>query len=152
MYYFEDFTPGLRLTTHSHTLTEAEIIDFATHYDPQTFHTDPVLAANSVFGGHAASGWHTASASMRLVVDTFAHRVAGGLVGMQIDGLRWPRPTRPNDQLTVTLEVLSTRRSTSQPGFGVVHWSWETHNQHNDTLLTLKNAIWVPARDLPPAA
>ena len=89
---------------------------------------------------------------MRLVVDTFAHRVAGGLVGMQIDGLRWPRPTRPNDQLTVTLEVLSTRRSTSQPGFGVVHWSWETHNQHGDTLLTLKNAIWVPARDLPPAA
>ena len=72
--------------------------------------------------------------------------VAGGLVGMQVDKMRWPRPTRPGDTLKVTLEVLKAKRSTTQPEFGVVGWRWTTTNQAGETAMTLENAIWVPCR------
>ncbi|ACO74829.1 MaoC [Laribacter hongkongensis HLHK9] len=144
--YFEDFQPGMRFETATRTLTADDIAGFARQHDPQPFHLDARLAEHSVFAGLAASGWQTATTSMRLVVDLLADRVAGGLVGMQVDKMRWPRPTRPGDTLKVTLEVLKTKRSTTQPEFGVVGWRWITTNQAGETAMTLENAIWVPCR------
>ncbi len=144
--YYEDCEPGLIVRAGSITLSEADIIDFAGQWDPQPFHTDPQSPTNVVFGGHAASGWHTAVATMRMVVEGMGRRVAGGLVGMGIDELKWPRPTRPGDTLSVELTVLSRKRSSKQPGYGVVNWHWTTRNQHGEIAMTMKNASWMKCR------
>lgn len=147
MLYFEDLTPGRRFLTASHTVTQEEIQQFASHFDPQFFHLDPVAAENSVFNGLAASGWHIASLSMQLVVNSELKQVAGGLVGMKVDNMRWPRPTRAGDTLCTEIEVLSQRASSSQPGFGVVALQWTTRNQDEKIAVQLETAIWVQRRN-----
>ena len=104
--YFDDITVGLRFTTGSHRVDEAQIIDFARRFDPQPFHTDPEAAAGSVFAGLAASGWHTAAITMRLLVEDGAP-LAGGIVGAGTE-ITWPRPTRPGDVLRVDVAVPSS--------------------------------------------
>ncbi|MFC3531173.1 MaoC family dehydratase [Vogesella facilis] len=147
MLYFEDLTPGLRFHTASVTLSEQDIHAFAHQYDPQYFHTDNARAVGSVFAGLAASGWHTSSLTMRLVVDSdFGRSVAGGLVGMGVDKMRWPRPTRAGDTLQASVEVLSGKRSGSQPDFGVVKLRWVTRNQQQEEVMSLETAIWVAVR------
>ncbi len=146
MLYFEDLQPGQRFLSPSHTLSEEEIIAFARQFDPQPFHTDPVAAQDSFFNGLAASGWHTSSLSMRLVEGSELGQAANGLIGMQIDQMRWPQPTRPGDTLQVEVEVLDKRRSGSQPGFGVVKVAWTTRNQRGETAMRLECAIWLQCR------
>nr|WP_294863952.1 MaoC family dehydratase [uncultured Pseudogulbenkiania sp.] len=146
MLFLEDLTPGRRFETGSHTLTEEELLAFAHQFDPQFFHTDHEAAKNSVFDGLAASGWHTSSLSMRLVALSELGTVANGLVGMDIISMRWPRPTRAGDTLTVCVEVLENRRSNSQPGFGIVTARWTTTNQRQEIAMQLENRIWVQAR------
>ena len=146
MLFLEDLTPGRRFETGSHTLTEEELLAFAHQFDPQFFHTDHDAAKNSVFDGLAASGWHTSSLSMRLVAQSELGTVANGLVGMDIISMRWPRPTRAGDTLTVCVEVLENRRSNSQPGFGIVTVRWTTTNQRQEIAMQLENRIWVQAR------
>ncbi|WP_293765520.1 MaoC family dehydratase [uncultured Aquitalea sp.] len=146
MLYFEDLTPGRRFSTGSVTVSEADIIGFAQQYDPQPFHTDPEAARHTFFDGLAASGWHTSSLTMRLVVESELSTVANGLIGMGIDKMRWPRPTRPGDTLTAELTVLDQRRSGSRPDFGVVRFSWTTVNQHGETVMALETSIWVACR------
>lgn len=145
--YFEDLEVGAQFPSPiTHTLSVDDIIAFAHQYDPQPFHTDPNVSTDNVFGGHAASGWHTAVTAMRQFVDMLAPRVAGGLVGLSIDKLRWPRPTRAGDTLRVTVEVLGKKRSSSKPNFGVVQLKWWVHNQEDQLALELENAIWVACR------
>ncbi|BAK76538.1 MaoC domain protein dehydratase [Pseudogulbenkiania sp. NH8B] len=146
MLFLEDLIPGRRFETSSHTLTEEELLAFAHQFDPQFFHTDHEAAKNSVFDGLAASGWHTSSLSMRLVALSELGTVANGLVGMDIISMRWPRPTRAGDTLTVCVEVLENRRSNSQPGFGIVTVRWTTTNQRQEIAMQLENRIWVQAR------
>ncbi len=146
MLYFEDLTPGRRFSTGSVTVSEADIIGFAQQYDPQPFHTDPEAARHTFFDGLAASGWHTSSLTMRLVVESELSTVANGLIGMGIDKMRWPRPTRPGDTLTAELTVLDQRRSGSRPDFGVVRFSWTTVNQHGETVMALETSIWAACR------
>ncbi|OBU84789.1 MaoC family dehydratase [Chromobacterium subtsugae] len=147
MIYFEDLQPGQRFLSPTHTLSEAEIIAFARQFDPQPFHIDPAAAKDSFFNGLAASGWHTSSLSMRLVEGSALGQAANGLIGMQIDQMRWPQPTRPGDTLQVEVEVLDKRRSGSQPGFGVVKVRWQTRNQRGETAMQLECAIWLQCRD-----
>lgn len=149
MLYLEDLTPGRRFETASHTLTEEELLAFAHQFDPQFFHTDHEAAKNSVFAGLAASGWHTSSLSMRLVAQSELGRVANGLVGLDVSVMRWPRPTRAGDILTVCVEVLESRRSNSQPGFGIVTVRWTTTNQRQEIAMQMENRIWVQARGEP---
>lgn len=144
--YLEDFTAGQVIEAGHRTVTEAEILDFARQFDPQPFHTDPVAAQGSFFNGLAASGWHTSSLSMRLVEGSELGQAANGLIGMQIDQMRWPQPTRPGDTLQVVVEVLDKRRSGSQPGFGVVKVAWTTRNQRGETAMRLECAIWLQCR------
>ena len=146
MLFLEDLTPGRHFETASHTLSEAELLAFAHQFDPQFFHTDHEAAKTSVFNGLAASGWHTSSISMRLVAQSELGTVANGLVGMDISAMRWPHPTRAGDTLTVCVEILESRRSSSQPGFGIVTVRWTTTNQRQEIAMQLENRIWVQAR------
>ena len=145
--YFEDFEVGMVFTSPTRTtLSEADIIAFAQQHDPQPFHTDPIAAKTTFFDGLAASGWQTALVAMRQFVDMLAHRVAGGLIGMSIDQLRWPRPTRPGDTLQASVEILGKKASRSKPGFGSIQLRWVLHNQHGELAMSLENSIWLPCR------
>ena len=141
--YFEDFGVGDRFRSTEHTMTEPEMIEFARRFDPQPFHTDPEAAKQSVFGGLIASGWHTAAIAMRLRTQN-GIRVAGGMIGMGVDELRWPQPVRPGDTLHLETEVIETRPSRSQPDHGIVRVRETAFNQSGEVVMTLVTALWVP--------
>lgn len=142
--YFEDFRVGEVFETPDRPVSEEEIIAFAEDYDPQHFHTDPGSAHESVFGTHVASGWHTAAMTMRLFVD-HAPPVAGGLVGLGVDELRWG-PLRPGDRIHVVGEVLETRPSRSGAPRGVVRIRLRTLNQRAEEVQHMIPSILVPTR------
>lgn len=117
--YFEDFEAGTVRELGSFTLTEAEIIAFAERYDPQPFHVDPEAAGDSIFGGLIASGWQTAAACMRLVVDEMlADTASMGAIG--VEELAWKAPVRPGQEIHVANEVLEVRPSASRDDRGYV--------------------------------
>ena len=127
--YLEDLHVGQTFVTPPVTVTADEIKAFARQYDPQPFHLDEAAAADSLFGGLAASGWHTAALSMRMLVDGLP--IAGGLIGVGGE-TAWPRPTRPGDRLTVHIEVLEITPSKSRPERGMVRTRNETRNQNGE--------------------
>ncbi|HEX5392763.1 MAG TPA: MaoC family dehydratase [Rhodocyclaceae bacterium] len=143
--YLEDFAPGQTWTSASQVVTADEIIEFATRYDPQPFHTDPEAAAKTFFGGLAASGWHTAALTMGLMVRC-DFKPASGLVGAGVDELKWPNPLRPGDEIHVDLEVQEVRRSTSKPDRGIVCVAMRTLNQDGKVMQSGIANVVVPAR------
>jgi acyl dehydratase len=140
--YLEDFAVGQRFTTATHTLDAGQIKAFASSFDPQPFHTDEVAAQDSFFHGLAASGWHTASITMSLLVKS-GMTIAGGLIGAGCE-LSWPRPTRPADVLQVESEVLAVTPSRSKPDRGMISLKSETKNQKGEVvqILTSKMLVW----------
>ena len=136
-WYFEDFEVGKTVDVGSHTLTDEEIISFATQFDPQPFHVSPEAAAQSIFGGIIASGWHTCSLMMRLVVDGFL-REAASLGSPGVDEVRWLKPVRGGDTLTVSTTAVDARPSTSKTDRGVIHTLWQATNQHGELVVTVK--------------
>ena len=130
--YLDDLAVGNQFTSGEHAMDEAQITTFAAQFDPQTFHLDDAAARSSLFGGLAASGWHTAAVTMRLQV-TGGLPIAGGIVGAGGE-LSWPRPTRPTDVLHVVSEVVQIQPSRSKPDRGMVTVRSETRNQHGDVL------------------
>jgi acyl dehydratase len=135
-WYFEDFEPGRTIPVGSRTVNQDEIIAFARQFDPQPFHVDPEAAAQSMFGGIIASGWHTCSMMMRMMVDGFLSEAAS-LGSPGVDEIRWLKPVRAGDTLSVTTTVLDARASSSRPDRGVVHTMWEAKNQHGETVATV---------------
>lgn len=133
-FYFDDLRVGQRFESGTHTITEDQIKEFAARFDPQPFHLDDGLARDSVFGGLAASGWHTAAITMRLMVDLGVP--AGGLIGTGCE-VSWPRPTRPGDTLRVTSEVVEITPSRSRNDRGTVVMRSETFNQHGEIVQQL---------------
>ena len=131
--FLEDLAPGQIYESGQHLVTEDEIIGFARQFDPQPFHTDPIAARDSFFGGLAASGWHTAAMTMRLILDGPFHP-AGGVIGGGVDTLSWPRPVRPGDVLRVRSEVLEVRASRSRPGQGIAKVRCTTLNQNDEAV------------------
>jgi acyl dehydratase len=126
-YYLEDFHAGQRFTTGTHRLDADQIKKFAAEFDPQPFHLDEEAAQNSVFQGLAASGWHTAAITMRLLVSGGPPFAAGSIgLGGEIE---WPRPTRPTDVLHVESEILEVIPSRSKPNQGIVKVRNITLNQ-----------------------
>src|SRR5262249_9195913 len=106
-------------------------------YDPQSFHVDPAAAAKGPFGGLIASGWHTGSLMMRLLADNFVSKVAS-LGSPGIDELRWLRPVRPGDSLSLRVTILEANRSRSKPDRGIVKTFSEVFNQNNEAVMSLK--------------
>ncbi|WP_338730217.1 MaoC family dehydratase [Haladaptatus sp. DJG-WS-42] len=134
---FEEFEPGQTFAFGSYTLTEADIVDFATEYDPQPFHVDAAAAEDTMFGGLIASGWQTCSVTMRLLVDNFMNKTASlGAAG--VDELRWLRPVRPGDTLSVRIEVLETSPAETDPTRGDVYYEISTYNQDDEKVLSMK--------------
>ncbi|HJV87057.1 MAG TPA: MaoC family dehydratase [Noviherbaspirillum sp.] len=136
-WYFEDFEIGKTIHVGSRAVTEEEIIDFATKFDPQPFHVDKEAAKHSIYGDIIASGWHTCSMMMRLMVDGFLSE-ASSLGSPGVDEIRWIKPVRGGDTLTVTTTAQEIRPSTSKPDRGVVVTLWEAKNQHGELVATIK--------------
>ena len=128
--WLEDVHVGNRFRTDTYDLTADAIIEFATEWDPQPFHLGEDAAQDTFFNGLAASGWHTAAITMRLLVTT-GLPLATGIIGASIE-LAWPSPTRPDDQLHVELEVTDVRVSKSDPRRGFITTAYDTLNQHGD--------------------
>lgn len=135
--YFEDYPQGLAVQVGPIAVNEAEIIAFGRQFDPQPFHVDPQSNAARALGGVIASGWHTASLMMRLLVDHFLPRVAG-LASPGIDELRWLAPVRPGDQLSLRITVTEARLSRSKPDRGLVQTFIEFVNQRGEAVMTVK--------------
>lgn len=141
--YLEDLHVGQTFTTGSVTVTAEAIKAFARDYDPQPFHLDEAAAEASLFGGLAASGWHTAALSMRLLVDGLP--IAGGLIGVGGE-TTWPRPTRPGDTLTVHIEITEITPSKSRPDRGMVTMRSRTLNQNGQVVQEFAAKLVVPRR------
>src|SRR5437773_9721751 len=129
--YLEDFAVGQKYTSGRLRVDAADVRAFASAFDPQPFHLDEDAARASFFGGLAASGWHTAALTMRLLVDS-GFRPAGGIIGTRADELKWPRAVRPGDELHVQAEVLEVRRSDSRPNQGFIKCRTTTLNQKDE--------------------
>lgn len=133
--FLEDLEAGQVYRTDTHVMTVEEIKAFARQYDPQPFHIDEDAAKDSLFEGLCASGWHTAAITMKLVLEG-PFRPAGGHIGARLEELRWPRPTRPGDELRAETEVLEVRPSESRPGYGWAKVRTTTFNQNGDVAQT----------------
>ncbi|MGH8168724.1 MAG: MaoC family dehydratase [Woeseiaceae bacterium] len=145
--YFEDFEAGRTFSGPARIRVKREdIVRFATEFDPQPFHLDEEAAKDTIFAGLAASGWHTSAMTMRLLVDSEL-KVAGGLIGLGMEELRWPRPVRAGDELRIESEVLDTRESKSRPQQGLVRVRNTTFNQRDEVVQLSVSTMIVPRRD-----
>lgn len=146
--YFEDFAIGRTFGSDRRKIDAEEIKTFAADFDPQPAHLDEQGAQSTVFRGLAASGWHTAAVTMRLLVES-DFKPAGGIIGMGFDEFRWPRPVRPGDELRLESEVLDVRPSTSRPHQGLVTMQTTTLNQNDEAVQVLVANFLVPRRSAP---
>lgn len=146
--YLEDLHVGRRFVSGSHYMDEARIKEFAREFDPQPFHLDEGAAKASIFGGLAASGWHTAAVAMRLLVDG-GLPLGNGIIGLGGD-LAWPKPTRPGDTLHVESEILEITPSRSKPNQAIVKVRSITSNQHGETVHSFTSKCLVFKRPQPP--
>ena len=136
-WYFEDFEVGKTYSVGSCSVNEEEAIAFATQFDPQPFHVDRDAASKSIFGGIIASGWHTCSMIMRVMVDGFL-KESSSMGSPGVDEIRWIKPVRPGDTLSVSTTVLDVKPSGSRPDRGVVWTEWRATNQHGELVATVK--------------
>ncbi|MFC1516239.1 MaoC family dehydratase [Thermodesulfobacteriota bacterium] len=144
--YFEDYIAGSLHEFGPISVEQDEIISFAERFDPQTFHTDPEAAKGTIYGGLIASGWHTASLMMRLLVENFISKVAS-LGSPGVDEVRWLKPVRPGDDLYVRVTVLETKRSRSKPDMGIVHTFIEMKNQEHEVVMSMKAVNFLTCRE-----
>ena len=144
--HLEDLAPGQRYGSGKRiTVTAEAITAFAAEYDPQPFHLDDAAARRTVFGGLAASGWHTAAMTMRMLVES-DFCPAGGIVGAGMDELRWPRAVHPGDELHIETEIVEVRPSRSRPEQGLVKARTTTFNQRGEPVQVLVANLVVPRR------
>ena len=141
MLYLEDLKVGDHFKSDSYLMTLEEILAFAEKFDPQPFHLNEMAAAeHPVFQGLAASGWHTAAVTMRLWTQCFP--VAYGLIGSE-SHVRWPRPTRPLDQLRVEVHITDIKPSRSKPDRAIVSYETQTFNQDDQVVYSSSTKILV---------
>ncbi len=143
--FFEEIAIGDRFESPEITVSEAEIVEFARRYDPQPMHVDPEAARAGFFGGLVASGWHTGSLTMRMIVES---RLLGGhpVVGLGVEELRWLRPVRPGDRLRARCEICGRRESRSQPDRGLLRVRIETVDAQDRPVMVMVSTIVAPRR------
>ncbi len=144
-YYLDDFAPGQTFKTGRIRVDRDKVFAFAKEFDPQPYHLDEAAARKSPFQGLAASGWHTAAITMRLLVDG-EFRPAGGILGVGFEELSWPRAVRPGDELHAVSEVLEVRPSKSRPDRGLIKVRTTTFNQNNEPVMVYTGNLLVPRR------
>ena len=130
--YLDDLVVGQKFKSREYLLDAEQIMTYAREFDPQPFHTDPEQAKNTFFKGLAASGWHTASITMKLVVESLP--MSAGVIGAGVEELSWPLPTRPGDRLHLESEVLEIIPSRSRPERAIVRIRCETKNQNGEVV------------------
>jgi len=146
--WWEDFQPGKVLLSGTAEVTRDEIVEFARRFDPQRFHLDEEAARQTPFGGLVASGWMTASLTMRLMCDDYLlHSASLGSPG--VEKLQWLKPVRPGDVLQVRTTVLEARPMGSKPHIGLAKSRVETLNQHGEVVLAME--AWGMYRRRDPA-
>ena len=143
--YLEDFDVGQTFGSGRLRIDEDRIKTFAAEFDPQPFHLREEAARETIFRGLAASGWHTAALTMRLLVGSEL-KPAGGIVGTGFDELRWPKPVRPGDELRVESEILEVRPSKSRPDQGLVKLRTTTLNQNGEAVQISTGYLMVKRR------
>jgi acyl dehydratase len=137
-YYFEDMAVGATVDLGKRSVSEEEILRFAREFDPQPFHIDPEAAGKSIFGGIIASGWHTCSITMRLLVDgLLSHSSSLGSPG--IEQIRWVKPVRPGDTLHAVLTVQEVRQSQSKPDRGTARIHIDVTNQADELVMWMES-------------
>jgi acyl dehydratase len=134
---FAEFFPGQIITAGPRAISESEIVEFATAYDPQWFHVNIDASNQGRHQGLIASGWQTCGIAMRLAVD---HVLAGSesFASPGLAYLKWTHPVRPGDSLSLKATVLETRRSQKQSSLGILRWRWQLFNQHHTEVLDLE--------------
>ena len=142
MRYFEDFKVGDLIDCGSTTFRKEEMLEFARKFDPQPFHVDEKLAAHTAFGGLVASGWHTCAACMRLVVE---HILAASMGSPGVESIRWIKPVRPGDTLSMKATVLAVEASKSRPDRGRVSFSYDMSNPAGEPVMSMR-AVGIVAR------
>ena len=135
--YWEDYELGAVYDIGSKTMTKEEMIDFASKFDPQPFHLDEEAGRKSIFGGLSASGWHTSSEVMRLLVDNYISRdTSMGSPG--IDELRWLKPVLAGDTISAKVRIMDKKPSRSRPEMGSIFNQYEVYNQRGELVMTMK--------------
>jgi acyl dehydratase len=139
MLYFEDIEPGMKSAFGHYEVTREEVIEFASKYDPQPFHLDDDAAAQTYFGKLSASGWHTGSMAMRMLVDNMDTNKQASLGSPGIDELRWLRPVYPGDVLRCETEIVDKTPSRSRPEMGSFRSNLTVFNQNDEAVMTMKS-------------
>lgn len=147
MKYYEDIEVGVTKKFGSYSVTREEVIEFASKYDPQPFHLDDEAAAKTHFGKIPASGWHTASMTMRMIVDDFKINKQAGLGGAGLEKLHWVKPVYPGDVLRCESECKSKRRSNSKKNMGILCGETRTYNQNDELVMSMENTGLIAVRD-----
>ncbi len=145
MKYLEDFAVGERRRLGTTHVVEADVIRFATEFDPQPFHIDAEAAKDSIYGSVIASGWHTCAMTMRVLVDSYL-RESASMGSPGIDELRWLKPVRPGDTLTVFSTAEDIAFSKSKPDRGILTSVTEVENQHGEVVLTMRGKSMMRRR------
>ena len=148
VYYLDDFAVGQVFATGRLKIDADQIKAFAKQFDPQPFHLDEEAAKNSVFRGLAASGWHTAALTMRLMAEG-EFKPAGGIIGVGFDELLWSRPVRPGDELYAKSEILEVRPSKSRSDRGLIRVRTTTYNQNDEAVQSFVGNLIVPRHPSP---
>lgn len=147
MIHYEDVEVGTVERYGNYAVTPEEVIEFASRYDPQAFHLSDEAAAQTYFGRLSASGFHTASMTMRMMVDNMHQRPRASLGSPGIDELRWVKPVYPGDTLRVEAETLSKRRSANRPDMGLILGTTRVYNQHDELVMSMKSTGLIKVRD-----
>ena len=145
--YFEDFAIGMTRKFGNYRVTREEILEFAGKYDPQPFHLSDEAAAQTLFGRLCASGWHTCSMAMRMIVDDMAGSGKGGLGSPGINELRWVKPVFPGDTLRVESTIIDLKESSSRPEIGTIFMRNEVFNQNDELVMSNKPMVMFRKRN-----
>jgi acyl dehydratase len=147
MKFYEDIEVGTKSAFGQYEVTREEVMDFASKYDPQPFHLDDEAAAQTHFGRLSASGWHTCSMTMAMMVENMKDEKSAGLGSPGVDSLRWKKPVYPGDTLRCETEIIEKRRSASRPEMGIFKSLIRTFNQNGDMVLEMVSNGLIRTRE-----
>ncbi|MBY6217814.1 MaoC family dehydratase [Qipengyuania aquimaris] len=147
MKFYEDIEVGTKNAFGRYEVTREEVMDFASKYDPQPFHLDDEAAAQTHFGRLSASGWHTCSMTMAMMVENMKDEKSAGLGSPGVDQIRWKKPVYPGDTLRCETEIIEKRRSASRPEMGIFKSRIRTYNQNDVVVLEMVSNGLIRTRD-----